>query len=202
MTDTISVPISVPIPEPTPVPLQASTTALLHPNLLHYACYPQVAYEPRSGLFCRINKDSSLGDILELRDNNMLGVTYVDPISGKRKSTNRKAAMLAWEFINQKPWPKDHCLLFKDLCPDNLSAFNITLIPKDQYQQIKDAVDNLNGTLRIQPDQREAYKYKVRYKIKGLTSYKYFWDITEANRFKKLVLIKSTRVLNRFLPSE
>lgn len=176
-----------------------------HGALIISTSYPNIGYDPREGLFWRIrsiNGTPTVTEIIELDIGNMVNVSMQDPATGKRKNTNRKAAMLAWELVNKKKWPVDHVVMFKNLDCDDLTAYNIKCLPKDQYKKIKDAVDNINGVLMISPDPREAYKYKVRYKIKGLTSYKYFWDVTEAERFKRLVLIKSTRLLNKYLPSE
>jgi hypothetical protein len=177
-------------PQITPEPPQRHGTLIVSPT------YPNIGYDPREGLFWRIrsiNGVATVTEIIELDIGNMVNVNMQDPLTGKRKNTNRKAAMLAWELVNGTKWPVDHVVMFKNLDCDDLTAYNIKCLPKEQYKKIKDAIDNVNGVLLMSPDPREAYRYKVRYKIKGLTSYKYFWDVTEAERFKRLVLIKSIR---------
>ena len=160
--------------------------------------YPNIAYSGHDGIFFRIRpSDLSVIRQLEPNANGMLSVL----IAGTGNITNRKASILAWELINSKKLPSDSTIYFKNLNKEDYTAYNLGILTKIEARSLRDALDNLEWALKIVPDSREVYSYKVRYKFQGCTVFKFFHDIVAAKRFKRLVIIKSTKLVSKYLIS-
>lgn len=167
-------------------------------QLLLSAAYPTIAYEGHDGVFFRIKpQDSSVIRQIEPNSNGMLSVMS----SETGKMTNRKASILAWEFLNSKKLPDDHVVYFKNLDQEDITAYNLGVTTKKEFKQLKDALDNLEWALKIVPDTKEVYSYKVRFKFQGCMIFKSFHDIVAAKKFKRIVVIKSTKLISKYLVS-
>jgi len=164
----------------------------MQPNLIYYNNYPSIAYEPREGYICRINKDKEFLRKLIPDINGMLNIFVLD----KDGFTNRKAINLAYEIFNSKPIPEGFLVYPKDADENNLRANNLGLISKEEYTKYKDAIDNvLKEKLKLTFG---AGKYKVQYKHLGRTKVKKFEDSTSANAFKKKIYLESVKMISKF----
>lgn len=161
-------------------------------DLVFYDNYPSIAYAPKDGYICRVNKDKEFIRKLIPDENGMLNIFVLD----KDGFTNRKAINLAYEIFNNKPIPEGYLVYHKDADENNLRANNLGLISKEEYTRYKDAIENIiNEKLRLTFG---AGKYKVRYKHLGRTKVKKFDDATSANAFKKQVYLESIKLISKF----
>jgi len=167
-------------------------------NLVYNSSYPNVAYEVNTGSFYRIKPDGSLIRELQVNETGMLNVL----LESTGKSTNRKAALLAHEFLTNETVPEDYVVYHKDMNTDNLKASNLGVIHKDDNRNLKDALANLDGVLKLFPDGKEIYCYKVRYRNEGKTKWIRFNDVVSAKRFKRNLMIFSTKLIARYTITE
>jgi hypothetical protein len=167
-------------------------------QLVFSSAYPSIAYDGHDGSFFRIKpSDSSVIRKLEPSASGMLSVFA----SETGKMTNRKACILAWELLNSKKLPDDCTIYFKNLNQEDFTAYNLGVTTKIEFKQLKDALDNLEWALKIIPDAKEVYSYKVRFKFQGCLMLKSFHDIVAAKKFKRIVIIKSTKLVSKYLIS-
>lgn len=161
-------------------------------DLNFYDNYPSIAYAPREGYICRINKDKEFLRRLIPDDNGMLNIFVLD----KDSFTNRKAINLAFELFNNRPIPEGYLVYPKDTDDTNLKANNLGLISREDYVKYKDAIDNVvNEKLKLTFG---AGKYKVRYKHLGRTKVKKFEDSVSASNFRKKVYLESIKMISKF----
>jgi hypothetical protein len=129
------------------------------------------------------------------------GRLYI-PKSNSSSRTYRKPVVLAWEFINNKNLPDDHVVYFKNLDEQDFSAYNLGILHKNEYKHLKDAIDNLNGTLKLIPNTKNPYGIILRYKQNGRVLYKNFDDVVTAKKAKRTMIIRATKFLSKYLVTE
>lgn len=166
-------------------------------RLLKDSRYPNVAYDAQEGLFWRLDKNGEVLRLLELDEQARVLCTS----SLTNKTTNRKGSILAWEIINGAEVQKDSVVYFKNLDSSDLRGYNLGVVQRSVYSSIKDAVDNSSEFVRLIPHSTEVYSYRVRYKLKGLTTFVSFHDITAAKLFQRDLFVQSTVLLSKYLVS-
>lgn len=72
-------------------------------DLVFYDNYPSIAYAPKDGYICRVNKDKEFIRKLIPDENGMLNIFVLDMDA----FTNRKAINLAYEIFNKRLYQKD-----------------------------------------------------------------------------------------------
>jgi hypothetical protein len=168
-------------------------------KLLYNSHYPNLGYCIQDGVFYRLKLPTqAVVRVLIPDEQGMLSVK--DALT--QKYTFKKASILAWEFISGAPVPASHVVYFKNLNTKDYKGYNIACIPRSAYSSLRDAIDNLQGTLKLIPHSTEVYTYKVRHKHKGKTVLQSFHDVVDAQKFMRKVLIKSTKIMSKYLVSE
>ena len=175
-------------------PLEAPTSSS---RLLKDSRYPNVAYDAQEGLFWRLDKNGEVTRLVNLDEQHRVLCTS----ALTKKTTNRKGSILAWEIITGTSVPADSVVYFKNLNSQDLRGYNLSVVLRSEYSQIKDAVDNSSGFIRLIPHSTEVYSYRVRYKLKGLTTFTSFHDVTAAKMFQRDLFVESTVLLSKYLVS-
>jgi uncharacterized protein YegP (UPF0339 family) len=105
----------------------------------------------------------------------------------KSKSYNIKAINLVWFLNNLELNKSTHCLYFKDTDPENLSINNISILSKQEYRNLKEALQNIQSVLKVQKHTKDMYTYWLYYKQNGTVKKKLYHDfsVAEKNRRKK-----------------
>lgn len=156
--------------------------------------YTDTFYDPLTGTFWRQEKITR--NIRQVPLDDLRRITVASAITGKY--THKGAGQLAWEFISGSPVPEVYVIYFKNLDNEDFTAGNIGIISKVDFKKVKDAMYNLQGSLKIIPDTREVYTYKVKYKEGGVNKIKCFQDCIAAKKFHKEVLLRSVRELGKY----
>ena len=167
-------------------------------KVLHNQNYPNIAYDVQHGIFYRL-KQATQQIVRALAPDEQGMLSVVDGLT--KKHTFKKAAILAWEFIHSSKLPDGHVVYFKNLNTSDYNGYNIAAIPRQQFALLRDAIDNITGVLKLVPHATEVYSYKVRYKHKGQVLHKQFHDVVDAQKFMRSVLIKSTKIMSKYLVS-
>lgn len=163
-------------------------------SLISNPKYLDTLYEPETGLFWRKDSSNSIQPKpLQLHDRRVSVA-----LSSTGKYTWKGAGNLAWEFITSTPVPDQHLIYYKNSDNEDFRSENLGIIHKDELKSLRDAMLNLQGHLKILPDKKEVYTYKVRYKEKGAIKLKSFQDCIAAKDFYKEVMSKSVRVLGKY----
>jgi hypothetical protein len=161
-------------------------------ELVFYDNYPSIAYAPKEGVICRVNKDEEFIRKLIPDENGMLSIFVLE----RNAFTNRKAINLAYEIFYNKVIPEGYLVYPKDADKNNIKANNLGLMSKQEYAKYKDAIDNvLNEKLKLT---FSAGKYKVRYKHLGRTKVRKFEDNASAVAFKKKIYLESIKMISKF----
>lgn len=164
---------------------------------LHNKLHKGVLYNGTTGTFWRVK---STGEIdRELLPDWDFYIIY--SCAFEKKSKKKKALYLAYETVHGKSVPEGFILYQKDLNENNFKLENIGCIPKKDYQSIKDALNNCNGAIKIQPHKTNVYMYTVQFKQENRTRKVTCHDIIHANRIKKIVLFKSMKALDKYIVS-
>lgn len=74
-----------------------------------------------------------------------------------------KYIKLAWLLSRDEPLGYDYRLIQKDKNPNNFQARNLVKIHKLTYLELKGAIRNLNGELKVTSDAYDRYNSVVRY---------------------------------------
>lgn len=167
-------------------------------NLISNPNYLHTHYDPLTGLFYRTEPDGT-------------GLRQVFPADQRRisarlastgKYTFKGLGSLAWEFIHGSCIPEGYLVYYKNLDKDDVSASNLGIISKEDNKRVNDAIANLEGSLKIVPDEREVYTYKVKYKEDGKFKIKAFQDCIAAKAFHKEIMNRSVRLLGKYAVSQ
>lgn len=105
----------------------------------------------------------------------------------KNKSYTIKAINLVW-YLNKSGFDKNkYCLYFKDTDTQNLDINNIQILNIQEFKVLKEALQNIQSTLRLHKHKDDMYNYWLYYKQNGVVKKKLYRDfsIAEKNRRKK-----------------
>lgn len=162
-------------------------------NMFWSERYPGVYYDPNQGSFWRAVTER------RLFPNESGLISYLCPETSK--NVKKKATVLAWEIFNNKPLPDDMVVYLKDGNPDNLTISNIGIIHKEEYVKLKDSLYNVNSGIKITPHKVFAFQQIITFKHKGKLRKLTCQDSIQANRIKKILLLKATKLLSKYLVS-
>lgn len=145
--------------------------------LMHYT------YNPKDGKV-RVNKSSRILTVSE--DSGSVSI-YL-PVSKKVKKIN--LTKLCWCIFHAKTdLPAGTKLLHKNLNTNNNRMLNLALVPAEDFLAIKNAVDNLVSSLKMQQHPYDQYSYVVKYKEAGILKTEVVEDVVSAKkRFAELQL--------------
>lgn len=115
----------------------------------------------------------------------------------KRKVVRKKALFLAYESLHG-PIPEDHLVFQKDLDETNYKGSNLMCLHKDEVRDIKDALYNVQGGIKLVPHPNNAYAYVLIYKEKGRKQQISTQEITKALRLKRKIIHKCQKYLNSY----
>lgn len=160
-------------------------------NLLSNPNYLDTHYEPLTGNFYRCTATGF--NLLQLHERRV-NVT----LTSTGKYTWKGAGNLAWEFITSEPIPEGFLIYYKNLDKEDFRSENLGVIHKEELKSLRDAMLNVQGHLRIIPDKKEVYTYKVRWKEAGIIKLKCFQDCIAAKDFYTEVKNRSVRVLGKY----
>lgn len=169
---------------------------MLDRTILTLERYPDVAYNPTTGQFFRIKNKQLAREIFASEQ----GSIWV--IDSKGKKTTRKAEYLAMEFITAKEIEPNTGVFFKNFDKQDYRSFNLIQLSKEEYTQLKDAMDNLDGALKIKPDKQNPYGSVLFYRHQGKLVKQSFEDVVSATKAKRQILLHSTRLLSRLILTE
>ena len=160
--------------------------------------YPNTAYSVSTGVFYRVSERT--GIIQDTIEPDELDRIRVRTSSGKY--SNKVQHNLAWELANGRAIPDGHVVYFKNTDSQDIRGYNLGICTRKQFQQLRDAIENSGEVLKLIPHSTEAFSYKVRCKIDGFTKMVNFHDIIAAKRFMRIMQIKSSRVMSKYLITE
>lgn len=161
-------------------------------NLLSNNNYICTFYEPFTGNFYRKEQSGNFRQV-QLHERR---VNVIQASTGKY--TWKGAGNLAWEFITCKAVPEGYLIYFKNSDKEDFRSENLGIIHKNELKALRDAMFNMQGYLRILPDKKEVYTYKVKYKSEGMIKYKSFQDCIAAKDFYNEIKTKSVRELGKY----
>jgi HNH endonuclease len=188
------------LPEDTQDPEDYTGQALKDTPLVHYlAKYPNISYSVTSGRFWRVNirNQSIMHEVIPDPDNSMMRVTTPD-----KTSSSKAASSLGWELANGKDIPEGHVVYFKNMNSKDFRGYNLGVVTRKDARRLRDAVLNSGELLKLIPHPTEAFSYKVRCRVDGFVRVLNFHDIIAAKRFIRIVQIKSTKLMNKYLITE
>lgn len=161
-------------------------------NLLVSDFYPTTAYDPQSGLFYRVGADNKITRQLLPDDDGFVLVYLKD-----NTKTKRRPPKLAWEIVHLEQLPNDYVVYSKNMNPDDVSAFNLGVLHKDEYKTLKDGIKNLEGALKLKPDPDKPHGVILMYYSNGRRIKQYFDDIMTAKKEKNRILIECTKFVSK-----
>ena len=162
-------------------------------NLINNQNYSATHYEPSTGTFWRLSKAFNDYIPIQLHDRR---VNVIQTSTGRY--TWKGAGNLAWEYITGSPLPKGFLIYFKNLDNEDFRAENLGIIHRSELRSLKAAMLNVKGSLRIIPNTKEVYTYKVRWKEPGVFKQKCFQDWIAANDFYNFIMQKCVKELGKY----
>jgi hypothetical protein len=98
--------------------------------------------------------------------------------------------------MNKKIVPRNMYVFPRDLNANNFKGDNIAIATRAEYKEIRDALANYTGVLKltIQGDD----KFKVYFREKGLKRSRVFFDENEAKDFLRKKKFKCYKILSSF----
>lgn len=162
-------------------------------RLLLCNTYPTTAYDPASGFFYRLDSTNQVTRKL-LPDEDGFILVYLS--SGTK--TKRRPLKLAWEIVNNKSLPDGYVVYPKNMNPEDLTAFNLGVLPKEEYKKLKDSIHNLEGALKLKPDPAKPHGVILFYYENGRRVKHHFDDIVIAKKEKNKLLIECTKYVSKY----
>ena len=93
-------------------------------------------------------------------------------------------------------------MYFKNTDRRDFRGYNLGVVTRKDAKRLRDAIANSGEVLKLIPHPTEAFSYRVRCKMDGFTRLVNFHDIIAAKRFMRIVLIKSAKLMNKYLITE
>lgn len=159
--------------------------------------YPTTALDVRKGYFYRLDASGSPVRRVLSDDDGFVVVYLADA-----KKTKRRPLRLAWEIINNTTVPQDHEVYAKNLNSNDYSGFNLQLIHKNEFKQLKDAIKNLEGALKLKPTENKPHGVTLMYILGGRKQKEYFEDIVTAKKAKNKILVYCTKLVSKYTITE
>ena len=123
-------------------------------------------------------------------------VTIYDPsLKVKRKM---KLDILAWVLFHHKELPQSYKILHKNLNLEDNSAKNLLAILRQEYSKVTEALNNLDGYLKVQLHSSDQYKYVMHYRIDGIDKRGTFDDIDTARAEMHQMELYFVKLINKY----
>ena len=107
---------------------------------------------------------------------------------------------MAWEIMNGKI-AKGFVVYAKNLNNRDIKGINIGIVDRETYRSINDALKNTNGAIKATPHKTDAFSYVVRYRENGKNKSIITHDIIGAMKIKRKILLKSLKILEKYIIS-
>lgn len=146
-------------------------------------------YDPLSG---RVVIKSS-GKLLFPAEDGYCLLTLPD---GKKKKI--KLNKICYSLLHNKTLLKTCKVIHRDLDTSNFRANNLILLTAPQYKELKEALKNLQGGIRLQVHPTDVYSYKLFWYEDAKEKTKVVQDIVVAKRLEQRLLLKSSKILTKY----
>lgn len=173
--------------------MQEQTSRLMFSSVL-----PQLAYDPVMGKFYRVRKDNQVASPVYPDEQGKLTIGA----SSNQIRLAMKATKAAWIVFNNKPVPEGVIIYPKNFDDEDCRAFNLGSLPKEEFDRLKEAYNNINRDLKIKPHKTDQYSYIVQYRENGLLKKTIFEDIVNAKRFHRRLLVAYTKIVGKYLTTD
>ena len=124
------------------------------------------------------------------------GYCLVGMQDGKKKKY--KFSKLCYSLFHNIDMLKTCKVIHKDLDPWNFRANNLVLLSTLQYKELKEALKNLQGGIRLQVHPTDVYSYKLFWYQSGVEKVKVVQDVVVAKRLEQRLLLKSSKILTKY----
>lgn len=112
-----------------------------------------------------------------------------------------KFSHLVWSLVYKRKLQADEIIFHKDLDENNNSAHNLVVVTKKEKAQIKEALKNLTGSLRLLPHPTDLYAYILEYRIDGRLRRETIEDIVPAKKKLAAMQVKMIKFLGKYVVS-
>lgn len=163
-------------------------------NLTFSPLLPELYYSHTTGFFYRRKRDASVGPMQHPNQDAVLKYTCNE--TSKQRSI--KAIRAAWIILNNSEVPHGYVLYCKNLDESDLSAGNIALVDRPTWKTIREALHNLNTSLKMKPHSSAQGHYLVTWKEDGMIRRKVLQDVISAKRLHRKLLISFTKILGKY----
>ena len=123
-------------------------------------------------------------------------VTIYDPsVKMKRKV---KLDTLAWMLLHKQELPNSYRILHKNLDLEDNSAKNLLAILRQEYSKVIEAINNLDGYLKVTLHPSDNYKYVMSYRQDGVERKETYDDIDRARQAEQHMKVYFVKLINRY----
>lgn len=137
------------------------------------------------------------GRPLQLQEDKLVHVR--DPIAKKTKKF--KIGKLCYTLLHGVDLEKTDRVVHKNLDNTDCSAHNLMLVDMQQNREIREAWKNIQGGIRLTPHPTDIYCYKLHWFQGGIEKTKTIGDIVVAERMKRRLLLKYSKILTKYCNS-
>jgi hypothetical protein len=124
-------------------------------------------------------------------------LVYTDIVSGK-KNIKLKAIRVAYEMFYNCKRPKGMIVYHKDMVEGNYRVENIGTIPVELWQDVKDALYNVQDGIKIKPHPSVAYSFVLSFRQNGRIVRRVKHDITQVLQYKRKILLKCSKLVSKY----
>lgn len=115
-----------------------------------------VLYEPSTGTIRSLKNNRKI-----FPDEELNAVIWV---SSAKKLIKIKFDKLCYYLGHGNLPDKNQRLLHKNLDETDNRLANLVIVPKDKYYELKEAIQNIEGLLKVTPHKQDQYMFVVQYK--------------------------------------
>jgi hypothetical protein len=167
-------------------------------NLLFSSILPQVAYDPINGKFYRVRKNSEVATEVFPDET---GKLFIAP-SVNQKKLLMKAIKVAWIILNSKEVPNTHTVYAKNFDTTDCRAFNIGILPNEDFAKLREAFNNIHRDLKIKPHKTDQYSCVIQFRENGILRKLICADVIQAKKLQRRLLVKYTKIVGKYLSTE
>lgn len=138
------------------------------------------------------------GRIVQVQEDGF--VLIIDPESKKRKKF--KLSKLCYSLFHNVDLQKEDKVVHKDLNPNNFKITNLLLLSSSQYKELKEAKKNIQGGIRLVIHPTDVYSYRLFWFQDGVEKSKVIQDVVVAKKLEKRLLLKSSKILTKYCPTD
>lgn len=163
-------------------------------NIIYSEIHPHVMLDTEKGVLwkCRNRKKGNI--IYKIDHAGFIRVLNRD----KTKQIRLRAIKVAWEIFNNKELPANHTLFTRNLDAEDLRADNIVCVPTEEFNQIRNAISNLRGDLKIKPHPKFPLLFVVEYRKGKYLAKRVVEDYVSADRLLRRLRFFFTKQLNKY----